>query len=572
MTQHVGSAKSVRYVAPDWFSRFGLSFSFRSLLPLLLLAEGVLLGVALDSASLSQLPRGWWDLPFAIAPRVMPVSVSIAAAGLLLAGPRLRVRLRELPPTRERLWPLLLIHLACFAALCVLSDVIFNRPASASHNTGAWVAAWLIGAGLTLLSWLVAFAGRGAPYVLTREVGGLALGSVAVGVAAWSAGRYTQEWWATLRTPTLQGAYALLRHIDPSASADPERYLIGAGGFSVEISTECSGYEGVGLFWIFLGTFFWLSRSSLRFPHALILLPLGTAAILLANVARIAVLVLIGAHVSRDVAAGGFHSYAGVVLFCTIALLTGAIAYHVPFFAKRPDRTPSGVPALAAAQPIAGHATERPAPAAPSLLPFLATVATALVTGLVSARPFVLYPVQVAVAAAILWRYRHIYRPLAGGTTARGTLIPILIGLLVFMMWLGLASERAVPASADTAAAHTLEQPWRMVWLFFRIAGAVVIVPVVEELAFRGYLARRLMSTDFEAVSLRDLSLLAIGISSVLFGVLHGMPMAGILAGVAFAWAAKRRGVLADAVIAHAVANALLAGYVLMTGSWELWA
>jgi CAAX prenyl protease-like protein len=98
-----------------------------------------------------------------------------------------------------------------------------------------------------------------------------------------------------------------------------------------------------------------------------------------------------------------------------------------------------------------------------------------------------------------------------------------------------------------------------------------VTVPVAEELAFRGYLARRLMTADFESIRrLRSSSWQAVLASSVLFGALHGMPLA-TLAGIAFAWCGRRNDRLLDAVVAHSAANTLLAAYVLTTGSWRLW-
>jgi CAAX prenyl protease-like protein len=94
------------------------------------------------------------------------------------------------------------------------------------------------------------------------------------------------------------------------------------------------------------------------------------------------------------------------------------------------------------------------------------------------------------------------------------------------------------------------------------------MAPVVEELAFRGYLARRLMRVHFESVGLERLSPFAILVSSAVFAALHRQPLAGLVAGLAFAWAARRRGRLADAVVAHATTNALLVAYALPTGAW----
>ncbi len=47
--------------------------------------------------------------------------------------------------------------------------------------------------------------------------------------------------------------------------------------------------------------------------------------------------------------------------------------------------------------------------------------------------------------------------------------------------------------------------------------------------------------------------------------------LAGTVAGVSFAKAFTSRGRLSDAVLTHAVANAALAGYVLVNRQWQLW-
>ena len=108
-------------------------------------------------------------------------------------------------------------------------------------------------------------------------------------------------------------------------------------------------------------------------------------------------------------------------------------------------------------------------------------------------------------------------------------------------------------------------------WIFFRVIGSVITVPIVEELAFRGYLIRKLIARDFENVPLNQFTWLSFLLSSVLFGLLHGRWVAGIIAGMLFALALYRRGQLGDAVFAHVTANGLIAAYVLVYGKWALW-
>jgi CAAX prenyl protease-like protein len=97
-------------------------------------------------------------------------------------------------------------------------------------------------------------------------------------------------------------------------------------------------------------------------------------------------------------------------------------------------------------------------------------------------------------------------------------------------------------------------------------------VPIAEELAFRGYLARRLIHREFDAVPFSNLTILSIAVSSVIFGLLHGQHwMTGMLAGLAYAAVLKRRGRIGDAVVAHATSNLLLAAWVLLRGDWAQW-
>ena len=47
--------------------------------------------------------------------------------------------------------------------------------------------------------------------------------------------------------------------------------------------------------------------------------------------------------------------------------------------------------------------------------------------------------------------------------------------------------------------------------------------------------------------------------------------LGGVAAGLLYAYAQKRRGLLSDAITAHAVTNGLIAIQVLWAGHWSLW-
>jgi CAAX prenyl protease-like protein len=100
----------------------------------------------------------------------------------------------------------------------------------------------------------------------------------------------------------------------------------------------------------------------------------------------------------------------------------------------------------------------------------------------------------------------------------------------------------------------------------------VLLVPIAEELAYRGYLMRRLGSGDFTAIKYEWVGWTGLLVSAIAFGLSHGlMWLPGIFAGLVFGLLAKRTGSLGEAVVAHGFCNALVGLMVLFTGKWQLW-
>jgi exosortase E/protease (VPEID-CTERM system) len=326
------------------------------------------------------------------------------------------------------------------------------------------------------------------------------------------------------------------------------------------VLSACSGYEGIGLIWVFVAAYLWLFRNTLRFPRAFLLLPLGTAAIWVANALRLTALIAVGTWVSPDVALGGFHTYSGALLFSGVALALGTTASRAGFFARTVDVAPRVEPPARAAEA---------APRADAyLLPFLVVVGSTMVTGMLAAGEFdAAYPLRVVAVLATLWALRRAYRPLRW-TWSWGA---VGYGLVAFAVWMALEpASQSTPVLGSALAA--LPSSVAGLWFACRVLGAVVTVPIAEELAFRGYLARRLNAAGRTRLSPTQGAALACIGSSLLFGVMHSRVLAGTIAGALYFACMRRRGDLGDAVLAHATTNALLAAYVLATGNWALWA
>ncbi len=539
----------------------------------LLLAELVGLMLRFDTDSLRQAGQPWWAdeiwwWKFVLPPLV----IAIATAAILVGGDRLRDDLRRAAGARatQPSWPYLVAHLAACALFARVTAAIFEGGFAGSSAHGAWIAGWLAASAVMLATWgLAAFPPR-ALVVLVRRSGAMLATAVAVGALAWAAGLVTETWWDPLRSWTIGLVAAMVGAIASDAVVDAPNLVVGTERFAVRILRECAGYEGIGLIWVFLAAYLWMFRRVLRFPRALLLIPLGTAAVWIANAFRLTALIAIGTWVSPAVALGGFHTYSGALLFSTIALAIAVAARRSPFFTVAAGvSTWRGDPGAVGGRRDTGRTAGHDATTA-HLLPFLVLLATAMATGAVSTGAFdAAYPLRVVATLAVLWWLRTAYPELR----ATWSWTAVAYGVAAFAVWIALAPLAPSIAAAPDLGAKLRDLPTAaaLAWITCRVVGSIVAVPLAEELAFRGYVARRLVAADFQHVPLRRLSWLAIGVSSVVFGAMHHRIVAGTLAGIVFALAARRRGELTDAVVAHATTNALVAAYVLATRSWSLW-
>jgi CAAX prenyl protease-like protein len=145
------------------------------------------------------------------------------------------------------------------------------------------------------------------------------------------------------------------------------------------------------------------------------------------------------------------------------------------------------------------------------------------------------------------------------------------VGVAVGIVWIWGAHGGSPDAKgAMTDGLAQVSPTVRVLWLGARIVGSVLVAPLVEELAFRGFLMRRLVSRNFDSVSFRSVHWAALAASSLAFGFLHSQWALGILAGAAYGLVMVPSGRLSDAVKAHAMSNLTLVVYALVSGDWSL--
>lgn len=544
-------------------SFFRLSMRWLSLLAILAIE---LIGTtSVFEASLVENNDSWLVWLFANSKEIWHIGIWSAGAIFFTLAPQLHSILNQLRVQSSGYhWSVWLIrHAIVLTAFLLITSLIFGKPTDPTRLTSAAFAGWFMLASATFLSWLLALAPFRFWLRLLRQERLALLMGIALGINIWivvgmlvrqEAPLAQLELWELLSNLTLRLVYRLLGWFYSDIFYQPELSLVGTNSFLVEISYACSGIEGISLITLFFAIYLWLFRKKLRFPQVLWLFPLGIMAIWLANIVRITALVAIGTSFSPEVAREGFHAHAGWVAFILIAFGAMVLTHQLWFLRI----TEPG-------SPVVGNSG--PSFAAALLVPMMVLIATSMVTAAFSANSETLYPLRVMAAAAVLWYYRKVYSKLGWGWSWQAAVI----GVIVFLLWMLL--EPKVDSDQTRLASSLAELPAGLltIWLAFRVFGSVIIVPLAEELAFRGYLLRKLVASDFENVRLGQFTWFSFTVSSVLFGLLHGRWFAGTLAGMAYALVLSRRSQLGDAVLAHITTNALIAIWVLIQGRWALW-
>jgi len=178
-------------------------------------------------------------------------------------------------------------------------------------------------------------------------------------------------------------------------------------------------------------------------------------------------------------------------------------------------------------------------------------------------------------AAVLAWS-----RDVLEFTPARPVL-GILLGVATFFLWI--APDALFPAwrshwlftnslfgsPRGSLSAAALADP---VSLALRTIRAVLIVPVVEELFWRGWLMRWLIDQDFRRVRLGAFTITSFSLTALFFALEHGPYWdVGLVTGAIYNYWMVKTGRLSDLILVHAVTNACLCAYVIGWGRWEYW-
>lgn len=211
----------------------------------------------------------------------------------------------------------------------------------------------------------------------------------------------------------------------------------------------------------------------------------------------------------------------------------------------------------------------------PWVLPYALFVAVNVVEGKVAPGlyPWVYLGKIALVTLAALWAARGWRSHLAMGRSALGWGIGA--GVLGIVLWL--AVERIPYPHLGTRTGYDpfaaiADPTLRAVFVAGRFFGLALLVPVVEEVFWRGFALRYAADQDrWESLPIGTVAPLASAIVAGLFALAHPEWLAAALYALGMGLLLRRTRSLGACVVAHAVTNLLLGIWVVTQKAWSLW-
>ena len=481
---------------------------------------------------------------------LIPSQIGLRAAAFLsvfglivLARPNIRALLccndREKDVVLRWVW----VHLVGFCLIMLPRAVGFRSEAVI--NLG--LVPWIIGGFLTVFGAAFALASVGRWRAIIAALGPALLALLAASLLTPDINVVTADAWyfQPLTQATFQSVVFVLKVFGVEAIAKPAERVLSSNSFSILVGPRCSGVEGLGLTALFLLSIFYAFKEHLRFPNVWVLLPIGLLFSWALNVVRIAALFFIGVNGNPELAVNGFHSHAGWLMFTMLAFTMIGASTSVPWF-RRDNPAP---------QPFLKDWT------AARILPFAAFMGAALLLTTFTEIPDHWYFAKAIAMLSVLAAFLPVYRT---HLSWRIDTLAVSAGIAIGLLWIAFGfRDHSRALALDTALASLPLGLW-IGWVLVRLIGSIALVPVAEELFFRGYLLDRF---SHNGSVIRIVGFL---LSTGLFAVMHERWILAGCAGLVYGLLYLRSSRVTDPIVAHSASNAIIGFYALATAQWSL--
>jgi uncharacterized protein len=184
---------------------------------------------------------------------------------------------------------------------------------------------------------------------------------------------------------------------------------------------------------------------------------------------------------------------------------------------------------------------------------------------------FWIFPAQTILCGALVCFFRREYE----FKKLRRPVFVCAVGTIIFVLWISPQAFFGQPPRLIGFDPSVFSQQPALYWLtvVFRFARLVVVVPLVEEIFWRGFLLRYLIDEKFYEVPFGKFSALAFWAVSIAFALGHSMPdwIAAFITGMTYNAVAYRTKSLTSCVLVHAITNLLLGLWIMHTHQWGFW-
>jgi uncharacterized protein len=191
------------------------------------------------------------------------------------------------------------------------------------------------------------------------------------------------------------------------------------------------------------------------------------------------------------------------------------------------------------------------------LVPFLVYLLTVPILLFFSVELTVAYTIRFFLTAILLLVYWPHYR-----LRRHFSLLAIVSGIVIFILWVALSGF---------AFGGTPYIPVTWFDVAIKLAGMIILAPLIEELFTRQFLIRIVADKDWQKVPIGKFTWVSFIFTVLFFGFAHEEWLAGIITGIILNLLIYKTKKVESCILGHAVANLCLAVYVVFTSSWMLW-